>query len=123
MVCYDIGLAGIPAALKAGDYVVGTIRTGAALRSSECAGMRFEDVNIWSSPGMAVNEGGGGPIPTPGGPAYTIDTGENKTKYTVPEGVIDVTKGATYYWRVRTVDAAGNTGGGSIGFSGLSDFC
>jgi len=57
--CRDIGLSGIPATLKAGDHVVGTLRTGAALRSVNCAGMRFEDVNIWSSPGMAVNEGGG----------------------------------------------------------------
>lgn len=52
-------LSGIPAALQPGDYLVGTIRTGAALRSVNCAGMRFEDVNIWSSPGMAVYEGGG----------------------------------------------------------------
>ena len=59
LVCRDIGVSGIPATLKAGDYVVGTIRTGAALRSTNCADMRFEDVNIWSSPGMAVNEGGG----------------------------------------------------------------
>lgn len=59
IVCHDIGLSGIPAALKPGDHVVGTLRTGAALRSVQCADMRFEDVNIWSSPGMAVNEGGG----------------------------------------------------------------
>jgi hypothetical protein len=39
--------------------VVGTIRTGAALRSRNCSRMRFEDINIWSSPGIAVNEGGG----------------------------------------------------------------
>lgn len=51
--------AGIPAALQSGDYVVATLRTGAALRSSDCAGMRFEAVNLWSSPGMAVFEGGG----------------------------------------------------------------
>jgi len=51
--------AGIPAALQPGDYVVATLRTGAALRSSDCAGMRFEAVNLWSSPGMAVFEGGG----------------------------------------------------------------
>ena len=57
--CHDIGLAGIPATLSAGDYIVGTIRTGAALRSVNCASMCFEDVNIWSSPGMAVNESGG----------------------------------------------------------------
>ena len=50
---------GIPGALQVGDYLVGTIRTGAALRSVNCAGMRFEDVNIWSSPGIAVYEGGG----------------------------------------------------------------
>ena len=59
IVCRNIELAGIPALLKAGDYVVGTLRTGAALRSIHCAGMRFEDVNLWSSPGMAVNENGG----------------------------------------------------------------
>ena len=59
IVCHDIGVSGIPAALKTGDYVVGTIRTGVALRSINCSGMRFEDVNVWSSPGMAVNEGGG----------------------------------------------------------------
>jgi len=53
------GRHGIPKALKTGDYAVGTIRTGAALRSSKCTRMRFEDVNIWSSPGMAVYEGGG----------------------------------------------------------------
>lgn len=57
--CRDIGLAGIPARLSVGDYIVGTIRTGAALRSVNCAGMCFQDVNIWSSPGMAVNESGG----------------------------------------------------------------
>ena len=49
----------IPSALKVGDYVVSPIQTGAALRSKECARMRFEDVNIWSSPGMAVYEGQG----------------------------------------------------------------
>ena len=59
LVCSEIGVSGIPAALAPGGYVVGTIRTGAALRSINCAGMRFEDVNIWSSPGIAVNEGGG----------------------------------------------------------------
>ncbi len=53
------GRHGIPKALKPGDYAVGTIRTGAALRSVNCARMRFADVNIWSSPGMAVNEHGG----------------------------------------------------------------
>ena len=51
--------AGIPAALQQGDYVVGTLRTGAALRSSACANMRFEALNLWSSPGMAVFEGEG----------------------------------------------------------------
>lgn len=50
---------GIPDALQPGHYMVGTIRTGAALRSVNCARMRYEDVNIWSSPGQAVNEGGG----------------------------------------------------------------
>ena len=59
LVCSDIGLSGIPGTLNTGDYVVGSIRTGAALRSVNCAGMRFENVNLWSSPGMAVNEGGG----------------------------------------------------------------
>jgi hypothetical protein len=59
VVCRDIELSGIPATLNAGDHVVGTLRTGAALRSVNCSGMRFEDVNIWSSPGMAVYEGGG----------------------------------------------------------------
>ena len=49
----------IPSALKVGDYVVSPIQTGAALRSKECARMRYEDVNIWSSPGMAVYEGQG----------------------------------------------------------------
>lgn len=48
-----------PAALQPGGYIVGAIRTGAALRSVRCANMRFEDVNIWSSPGIAVNENGG----------------------------------------------------------------
>ena len=59
LVCRDIGVSGIPATLKIGDHVVGTIRTGVALRSTNCAGMRFEDVNIWSSPGVAVYEVGG----------------------------------------------------------------
>jgi len=54
------GRHGIPKALKPGDYVVGTVRTGAALRSKQCTRMRYEDVKIWSSPGMAVYEGGGG---------------------------------------------------------------
>lgn len=53
------GRHGIPDALEPGHYLVGTIRTGAALRSKKCSGMRFEDVNVWSSPGMAVYEGGG----------------------------------------------------------------
>jgi len=59
IVCSDVARYGIPDALKPGGYVVGTIRTGAALRSKNCAGMRFEDVNVWSSPGVAVYEGGG----------------------------------------------------------------
>jgi len=54
-----IGYAGIPDALKVGDYVVSPIQTGAALRSVECSAMVFEDVAVWSSPGMAVREGGG----------------------------------------------------------------
>lgn len=57
--CSKIEGAGIPASLKPGDHVVGTLRTGAALRSVGCSGMRFEGVNVWSSPGMAVYEGGG----------------------------------------------------------------
>ncbi len=59
VLCSKIERSGIPAVLKAGDYVVGTIRTGSALRSNACEGMRFEDVQVWSSPGMAVWEGGG----------------------------------------------------------------
>jgi hypothetical protein len=59
IVCRDIEISGIPGSLAAGDYVVGTLRTGAALRSVNCTEMRFEGVNIWSSPGMAVNESGG----------------------------------------------------------------
>lgn len=53
------GRHGIPDVLEPGHYLVGTIRTGAALRSVNCARMRYEDINIWSSPGQAVNEGGG----------------------------------------------------------------
>lgn len=49
----------IPETLRPGDYVAAPVQTGAALRSVDCAGMRFEDVRIWSSPGMAVYEGGG----------------------------------------------------------------
>lgn len=59
ILCSEVGGQGIPPALQPGDYVVGTLRTGAALRSVNCSGIRFEDVNVWSSPGMAVNEGGG----------------------------------------------------------------
>jgi hypothetical protein len=59
VLCSKIDRAGIPATLQSGDYVVATLRTGAALRSSACASMRFEEVNIWSSPGMAVFEGEG----------------------------------------------------------------
>lgn len=59
ILCEEIRRCGIPDALKSGGYVVGTIRTGAALRSRGCAGMRFEDTNIWSSPGIALYEGGG----------------------------------------------------------------
>ena len=64
IVCSEIGRSGIPEALKEGDYVVGTIRTGSALRSLNCSGMTYEDVNIFSSPGAAVVEryGGGGHI-------------------------------------------------------------
>lgn len=59
VLCSEIQRHGIPGALQPGDYVVGSIRTGAALRCKDCSGMRFEDVNIWSSPGVAVYEGGG----------------------------------------------------------------
>ncbi len=59
VLCEKIERSGLPDTLKAGDYVVGTLRTGAALRSTNCDGLRFEDVNVWSSPGMAVYEGGG----------------------------------------------------------------
>jgi len=59
VLCKEIRRHGIPDALRPGDYVVGTIRTGSALRSVDCSAMRFEDVNIWSSPGMATYEGGG----------------------------------------------------------------
>ena len=52
----DISVSGIPDALEVGDYVVSPIQTGAALRSEYCARMRYEDVNIWSSPGQAVRE-------------------------------------------------------------------
>ncbi len=58
VLCHDIGVSGIPAALQPGDDVVGTIRTGAALRV-QCADMRFENVNVWSSPGIAIREDGG----------------------------------------------------------------
>jgi len=59
VLCEEIRRYGIPDALQPGGYVVGTIRTGAALRSKDCSGMRFEAVNIWSSPGVALYEGGG----------------------------------------------------------------
>ena len=55
----NIRVSGIPDKLKIGDYAVSPILTGAALRSKNCARMHFEDVNIWSSPGMAVYESGG----------------------------------------------------------------
>jgi hypothetical protein len=59
VLCSEFARSGIPPVLQPGDYVVATIRTGAALRSLRCAGMRFEDINIWSSPGVAVHENGG----------------------------------------------------------------
>lgn len=59
VLCHDLQRSGIPHRLEPGDYVVATIRTGAALRSVRCADLRFEDVNIWSSPGIAVYENGG----------------------------------------------------------------
>ena len=51
------GRFGIPTELQVGDYVVGSLRTGMALRSENCTNMRYEMMNIWSSPGMAVWEG------------------------------------------------------------------
>lgn len=60
VLCREFERSGIPDGLKPGDYIVATIRTGAALRSLRCADMRFEDINVWSSPGIAVNENGGG---------------------------------------------------------------
>ncbi|MBT4822884.1 MAG: right-handed parallel beta-helix repeat-containing protein [Lentisphaerae bacterium] len=57
--CREFRRNKVPDALEPGGYIVGTIRTGAALRSENCARMRFEDINIWSSPGVAVREGGG----------------------------------------------------------------
>jgi hypothetical protein len=59
VLCRDFERSGIPDGLKPGDHIVATIRTGAALRSLRCADMRFEDINVWSSPGIAVNENGG----------------------------------------------------------------
>jgi hypothetical protein len=59
VLCRDFERSGIPNGLKPGDYIVATIRTGAALRSVRCVRMRFEDINVWSSPGVAVNEKGG----------------------------------------------------------------
>lgn len=53
------GRFGIPTALQAGDYVVGSLRGGVALRTMNCANMRYESLNIWSSSGIAVYEGGG----------------------------------------------------------------
>lgn len=60
VIFHEIGVSGIPERLQPGDHVVGTLRTGAALRSRQCEGMLFEDVAVWSGPGMAVNEDGGG---------------------------------------------------------------
>jgi hypothetical protein len=58
MQCHS-GRFGIPAALQPGDYVVGSLRIGMALRSENCANMRYEMLNIWSGPGAAVWEGPG----------------------------------------------------------------
>lgn len=49
---------GIPDDLEAGDYLVGSLRMGMALGSVGCANMKFEGVNIFSSPGCALWEGG-----------------------------------------------------------------
>ena len=46
----------LPEKLRIGDYVVSPIQTGAAIRSKKCSRMCFEDVKVWASPGMAVNE-------------------------------------------------------------------
>jgi hypothetical protein len=48
-----------------GDYLACVIRTGQQLRSINCGGMTFQDVNIYSGGGMAVYESGG-----PGGSRY-----------------------------------------------------
>lgn len=53
------GRFGLPAGLKPGDYIVGSLHTGMALRSNHCARMHYEAVNVWSSPGPAVWEGNG----------------------------------------------------------------
>ncbi|MDB2311195.1 hypothetical protein N9V19_04280, partial [Opitutales bacterium] len=58
MLCQP-GRFGIPTALQAGDYVVGSLRGGVALRTMDSANMRYEAMNIWSSSGIAVYEGGG----------------------------------------------------------------
>ncbi|MCP5556925.1 MAG: hypothetical protein H7A55_04145 [Verrucomicrobiaceae bacterium] len=55
----NVRVSGIPDQLEVSDYVVSPIQTGAALRSLNCARMQFQDINIWSSPGQAVNETGG----------------------------------------------------------------
>ena len=46
--------------VNVGDYMVLSQRTGQFLRVVNCAGMLFEDVNLWAGGGMAVLESGGG---------------------------------------------------------------
>ena len=51
--------------VEVGDYLACVIRTGQALRSLNCGGMVYEDVNIYAGGGMAVFEADG-----PGGSLY-----------------------------------------------------
>ncbi len=51
--------------VSVGDYLACVIRTGQQLRSINCGGMCFEDVNVYAGGGMAVLEAGG-----PGGSVY-----------------------------------------------------
>ncbi len=43
-----------------GDYLIIPIRTGQCIRVFDSSNMLFQDVNIWSSPGMGITEGRGG---------------------------------------------------------------
>lgn len=45
--------------VRVGDYLTCVIRTGQQLRSINCAGMVYEDCNIYAGGGMAVMEAGG----------------------------------------------------------------